>query len=88
MSRSHIRNILIVLFDPKGVVHKEFAPDREDITEQFYTGVLGVSAGTLVGGFNCNAVGESRQIGRGTVFKPLVPFPMRWLNGDGRQCLT
>ena len=41
MSKSKVKCMLIVLFDCKGVVHKEFVPSGQTVNVEFYETVLG-----------------------------------------------
>ena len=38
--RSRMKNMLIILFDCKGAVHKEFVPEGKTVNAEFYKGVL------------------------------------------------
>lgn len=40
MSRSRVKSMLIVFFDGKGLIHKEFVPSGQTVTGVFYAGVL------------------------------------------------
>jgi [histone H3]-lysine36 N-dimethyltransferase SETMAR len=40
MSKSKIKSMLIVFFDRRGIIHKEFVPTGTTVTKEFYVGVL------------------------------------------------
>ena len=38
--KSRVKKILIVFFDAKGVIHREFVPEGQKVNAEFYVGVL------------------------------------------------
>ena len=40
MSRSRVKNMIIVFFDSRGILHKEFVPPGQTVNHAFYNDVL------------------------------------------------
>jgi hypothetical protein len=40
MSKSHIKKVLIILFDIKGIVHFEFIPQSQMVNQTYYVEIL------------------------------------------------
>ena len=40
MSRSRVKTMIIVIFDSRGIVHKEFVPPGQAVNHSFYKDVL------------------------------------------------
>lgn len=40
MQKSHVKTLLTVFFDSKGIIHKEFAPEGQTVTGEYYLEVL------------------------------------------------
>ena len=40
IKKSLVKTMLIVCFDAEGVIHREFVPEVQKVTAEFYAGVL------------------------------------------------